>query len=70
MKNEDVKNVYLGIRFVEIICISVFIFGLLWHGTDVLQLTFPQFMMLYGGCGALLSEAIARIIHSQIKKKR
>jgi hypothetical protein len=62
------NNLYVGIRYVELICIAAFIFGFLWNGTDVLQLTFPQFMMLYGGIGAVVSEAVARIIQKKIKK--
>lgn len=65
MKNE----LYLGIRIIECICIGVFIFGLLWNGTEILQLTFSQFMILYGGVGAAISEILARIIHHQLKKK-
>jgi hypothetical protein len=62
------EEMYLGIRIIEIISIAVFIFGSLWTGTDILQLTFPQFMMLYGAIGAAVSEIIARILHRQIKK--
>lgn len=67
--NTNVKNAYLVFRYIEGICIAVFVFGFLWHGTDILQLTFPQFMMLYGGTGALISEGLARLIYSRIKKK-
>ena len=63
------NDVYIGIRYIEIICIAVFVFGFLWNGTDILDLTFPQFMMLYGGTGAILSEAIARVLSKKIKKK-
>lgn len=63
------NNVYIGIRYIEIICIAIFVFGFLWNGTDILDLTFPQFMMLYGGTGAILSEAIARVLSKKIKKK-
>lgn len=63
------QEMYLGIRIVECICIGVFIFGVLWNGTEILQLTFSQFMMLYGGTGAAVSEIIARILYKQIKKK-
>lgn len=62
------NDLYIGIRYVEIICIAVFVFGMLWNGTDLLQLTFPQFMMLYGGVGAVISEAVARIVQKKIKK--
>lgn len=69
MEKETKLTVYLSIRIVEVICIGVFVFGLLWHGTDTLKLTFAQFMMLYGGVGAAVSEGAARIIHRQLKKK-
>ena len=69
MKNETVKNTYLALRYIEGICIAVFVFGFLWHGTEVLKLTLPQFMMLYGGTGAIISEALARLFYKIIKKK-
>ena len=68
MEKEDVKNVYIAFRFIEVICIGVFIFGFLWEGTELLKLTLPEFMMLYGGVGAVLSEGIARILHRYLKK--
>lgn len=68
-ETENTKNVYIAFRYIEGICIAVFVFGFLWNGTDILQLTFPQFMMLYGGTGAVISELIARLIHKQLKKK-
>lgn len=52
---------YGVIRFVEIICIAVFVFGFLWNGTEILDLSTPQFMMLYGGIGAVVSEGLARL---------
>jgi len=67
--NENVKNVYIAFRYIEGICIAVFIFGFLWEGTELLKLTLPEFMMLYGASGAVISEFLARIIHKQIKKK-
>ena len=69
MEIENTRNAYLAFRYIEGICIAVFVFGFLWNGTEVLQLTLPQFMMLYGGVGALTSELLARLIHNQIKKK-
>ena len=66
---EDVKRTaYVAFRWLEGICISVFIFGFLWNGTEMLNLTMPQFMMLYGGVGAIVSEGLARLINRQIKK--
>jgi len=66
---ENVKDVYIAIRYVEGICIAVFVFGFLWEGTEIFKLTLPQFLMLYGGIGALISEFIARFLHKQLKKK-
>jgi len=63
------KNIYLGVRYIEIICIAIFIFGFLWEGTELLQLSLPEFMMLYGGVGAILTETLSRILYKQVKKK-
>jgi len=63
------KDVYVGIRYLEGICIAVFIFGLLWEGTEILKLTLPQFLMVYGGAGAVISELMARFTLGRIKKK-
>jgi len=69
MVNESVKNVYLAFRYIEGICIAVFMFGILWEGTEIIKLTFPEFMMLYGGTGAVICEFVARFLSKQIKKK-
>ena len=63
------RNAYVGARIVECFCIAIFVFGMLWEGTEVLQLSFPEFMMLYGGTGAIISEGIARVLERRIKKK-
>ena len=68
MEKETTKNAYLAFRYIEAICIAVFIFGLLWEGTELVKLTLPEFMMLYGGVGAVLSEGLARLFYKQIKK--
>jgi len=68
MEKDDIKSVYIAFRYIEGICIAVFLFGFLWHGTEVLNLTLPQFMMLYGGVGALVSEGLARILFKFLKK--
>ena len=68
-KNENTRNAYLAFRYIEGICIAVFVFGFLWNGTEILKLTLPQFMMLYGGCGAAISELLARLFYNIIKKK-
>ena len=69
MEDEIKRNAYLAFRYIEGICIAVFVFGFLWEGTELLRLTLPQFMMLYGGVGAIVSEFVARFMHKQIKKK-
>ena len=63
---EEPSTSYLVARVIELLCIGAFVFGFLWNGTEVMNLTTPQFMMLYGGSGAVISEVIARII----KKKQ
>jgi len=63
------KNIYIGIRYLEGICIAVFLFGSLWESTEILKLTLPQFLMLYGGAGAVISELMARFTLGRIKKK-
>jgi len=60
---------YTAIRAIEIFCIAVFIFGLLWEGTEILKLTMPEFLMLYGASGAIISEGVARLLQRKIKKK-
>ena len=49
-------------RLIECFCIALFIFGILWNTTELLKLTTPQFMILYGGVGALVTEIIARML--------
>ena len=69
MNEEERKTVYIGFRYMEGICIAVFVFGLLWEGTELLKLTLPQFLILYGGAGAVISEIMARFTLGRIKKK-
>jgi hypothetical protein len=52
---------------IELICVAAFLFGLLWQGADTLRLTVPQFMMLYGGVGAVVCEAMARLLNRSAK---
>lgn len=66
MTDEPKHIGYLASRYIEIICIALFIFGFLWNGTEVMNLTTPQFLMLYGGGGAVICEILSRIF---IKKK-
>jgi len=65
---ETNKSIYYGIRFVQVVCIGFAVFGALWHGTEVMQLTQPEFMMVYGTAGALISEIIARVFKKKMLK--
>lgn len=68
MNKEDEPNTkYLIARYIEGLCIAIFVFGVLWNGTEVLKLSTPQFLMLYGGLGAVICELLARLFS---KKKR
>jgi len=79
-KKEDVKQhipykpvdepstSYLVARVIELLCIGAFVFGFLWNGTEVMNLTTPQFMMLYGGSGAVIAEVVARIFKKKQKR--
>ena len=66
--NETKTNIYYGIRFVQVLCIGVAVFGGLWKGTEVLNLDTPEFMIVYGGAGAVISEVIARVFKKKIIK--
>lgn len=67
---DDIKDIsYVIIRFIEIICVATVIFGVLWEGTETFNLTMPQFLMLYGGIGALVSEILARILSKKKSEK-
>ena len=68
MEEEMKHNAYVAFRYIEGICIAVFVFGFLWNGTEILNLTLPQFMMLYGGSGAVISEFVSRFMLKQLKK--
>lgn len=63
------KDVYLAFRYMELICIGAFIFGVLWEGTIRFNLTTPQFLMFYGGVGAIISELLARWFKKKTKIK-
>ena len=63
---EEPSTPYLITRIIEMLCVGAFVFGFLWNGTEVMNLTTPQFMMLYGGSGAVIAEVVSRII----KKKQ
>jgi hypothetical protein len=59
--SEEINVKYLAFRYIELMCIAVFVFGLLWNGTEVMNLTTPQFLMLYGGSGAVVCEILSRV---------
>jgi hypothetical protein len=61
-------NKYVIIRIVQMICIGAFVFGALWEGTIRFNMTTPQFLMVYGGTGAILSEILARFFKRYEKK--
>ena len=65
---EYTNTKYIVMRYIQMICIGAFIFGGLWEGTIEFNLTTPQFLMLYGGSGALLSEILARLFKKYEKK--
>lgn len=66
--NTTKTNIYYGIRFVQVLCIGVAVFGGLWKGTEVLNLDTPEFMIVYGGSGAVISEFVARLFKKKIIK--
>jgi len=66
--NETKTNIYYGIRFIQVLCIGVAVFGGLWKGTEVMNLDTPEFMIVYGGAGALISEIVARVFKKKIIK--
>jgi len=68
MVEEKVDIKYLAARYIELFCIAVFIFGILWGGTEELKLTTPQFMMLYGGLGTVICEMLARLFSKKKTK--
>jgi len=67
----DIELKYVAVRMIECFCIAMFIFGLLWNTTEILKFTTPQFMMLYGGGGAVISEVLARLFSKKkIKQEK
>ena len=65
---EKGKNIkYLAMRYIQILCIGLFVFGALWEGTLSFNLSTPQFFMLYGSIGAIISELFARLFKKKIK---
>ena len=68
MEDEIKEYGYVAVRLVEFISIAAIIFGAAWEGTETFNLSMPQFCMLYGGIGAVVSEILARILKKNIKK--
>ena len=56
------SELYIYLRLGEAFCLVVFLFGFMWNASEYLNLTLPQYMMLYGGSGALLIESVVQII--------
>jgi len=68
--DEDIKETgYIAARILEFIFIAAVIFGAAWQGTETFNLTMPQFCMLYGSIGAVVSEIMARILKKKPKDK-
>lgn len=61
MDKENKNMIYYAMRFIQVLCIGIAVFGALWKGTEIFNLDTPSFMMVYGSAGALLSEGIARL---------
>jgi len=68
-KTVDPNYKYLAMRYIQCFCIALFIFGMLWNGTEVLKLTVSQFMMVYGGMGIVVTEIMARLFSGKKKTK-
>ena len=64
----DVNMRYVIMRYIQILCIGAFVFGALWEGTIKFNLTTPQFLMVYGGTGAVITEFLARLFKKYEKK--
>ena len=66
VENTNIR--YVVMRYIQILCIGAFVFGALWEGTIKFNLTTPQFLMVYGGTGAVISEVLARVFKKYEKK--
>jgi len=68
--NEDYKRIgYVAFRGLEVLSICIFIFGFMWNSTEMLKLSVQEFMMLYGGFGAVVCEILSRIFSSKKKEQ-
>jgi len=68
-EEDDIDYKYVAVRFIQLISIGAFIFGTLWEGTIRFNFSTPQFLMVYGITGAVISEALARLFKHMEKKK-
>ena len=68
--SEEGINKYVIIRLVQLLCVGAFVFGTLWEGTIKMNLTTPQFLMVYGGTGAVITEIMARFFKKFEKKNQ
>jgi len=65
---ENTNTKYIVMRYLQMICVGAFVFGALWEGTIKFNFTTPQFLMVYGGTGAVISEVLARIFKKYERK--
>ena len=65
---ENTNTKYIVMRYIQMICVGAFVFGALWEGTIKFNLTTPQFLIVYGGTGAVISEVLARVFKKYEKK--
>lgn len=72
MNETNRKYAYVAVRMLELLFASAFVFGIMWQGAESFMLSVPQFLMLYGGLGALVCELAARSLRSPqfIEKRR
>lgn len=56
------KPAIIGLRMVQLLAGALVALGALWALADVLQLTLPQFMVLYGFVGVVAPEFPIRLL--------
>ena len=66
MDEDDRITMYIVVRIIECFSIAVFVFGVLWEGTEILNLSTPEFLMMYGGIGAVISELLSRLFKKKL----
>ena len=67
MNEEHKKTAYVSIRVLELIFAAVMVLGAMWEGAEILTLSVPQFMILYGIIGTIACEASARLLNPHAK---